>query len=432
MSKLTAKDVRAALRDYFGSDANVVMEEVSDAAGFDRSRSADMITMGLWPSRGLLLQGIEIKVSRADWLSELKDPSKADTFFRYCDRWWIATGDADIVREGELPDPWGHLTVAGGKVKIVKPAPKLDPVPLERGFLAAMLKRASTKSDSALTELVEDRVRERMVLKRREDQWRYQRIEADLSDARQRILAFEKATGLNISYPSQEHMALFQAMKRAHEFTLPGASDVADRLDSMENTLVQTLHGIRSIRDAYGPTLKQFEAQKPVELPAPVPSSLLALNAYGSGVSHCVGTGHVFNVSHGDVTREKVKTSRGFIRIWEPPLLGAGRTRGTKRRPSVRMGDREIVPNYRLSLRHVTSADGALEAVYTEVTAAVPSWDLLVLAPQDWTLREHSTRLDCIVDVDERPHAVWAVTVDMDTPIENLGAWIMGVHAAAG
>jgi hypothetical protein len=52
--------------------------------------------MSLWPSRGIELHGIEIKVSRNDWLKELGDPAKADEIARFCDRWWVAAGDESI------------------------------------------------------------------------------------------------------------------------------------------------------------------------------------------------------------------------------------------------------------------------------------------------------------------------------------------------
>ena len=48
-------------------------------------RTADFIAQDTWEAQGLLLHGHEVKVSRADWLTELADPSKADAIKR-CDR----------------------------------------------------------------------------------------------------------------------------------------------------------------------------------------------------------------------------------------------------------------------------------------------------------------------------------------------------------
>jgi len=139
---LTAGDLHAMLHTRYSSDSWAYLEEVPDSTGFNKSRSCDAMAMSLWPSRGLELHGFEIKVERSDWLRELKDPAKAETFFRYCDRWWIVA-PADVVKDGELPPSWG-LLVPRGKQLVQKVAAKpLTPCPVDRGFLAALLRRAT-------------------------------------------------------------------------------------------------------------------------------------------------------------------------------------------------------------------------------------------------------------------------------------------------
>lgn len=86
----------------------VIAEHVKNDAGFDAPRIADAIVQDLWPSTGLPLHGHEIKVSRSDWLTELKDPSKADAFRRHMDYWWLVVSDKSIVRD-DLPDGWGLM-----------------------------------------------------------------------------------------------------------------------------------------------------------------------------------------------------------------------------------------------------------------------------------------------------------------------------------
>ena len=48
--------------------------------GFERRqvRTADMMAISTWPSRGLYAVGIEIKVNSSDLAKELASPSKAD------------------------------------------------------------------------------------------------------------------------------------------------------------------------------------------------------------------------------------------------------------------------------------------------------------------------------------------------------------------
>lgn len=117
-----------------------VAEHVRSHAGFDARRTADLITMDLWPSKGLELHGHEVKVSRADWLTELRDPTKADEFRKYMHRWWLVVPDVAIVRD-DLPPEWGLMVVNGGTgARIVVQAPRLDPAPVPPTMLASLLR----------------------------------------------------------------------------------------------------------------------------------------------------------------------------------------------------------------------------------------------------------------------------------------------------
>ena len=118
----------------------VVAEHVRAACGFSGAswgggyhartmRTADFLAQDAWEAPGLQLHGHEVKVSRADWLAERADPTKADAIKRYCDRWWLVA-PRDVVRD-DLPDGWGHLApTAGGALRTVVQAPLLTPEPM--------------------------------------------------------------------------------------------------------------------------------------------------------------------------------------------------------------------------------------------------------------------------------------------------------------
>jgi hypothetical protein len=132
----------------------VVAEHVRNEAGFggyDHTsairggkrttlRTADAIAVDLWPSSGNLVHGFEVKVSRSDWLTELRDPSKADAFRRYCDHWWLVVSDANIAHDG-VPDGWGLLAVGrDGRLRVRVKAPRLQREPMPPTFVAALLR----------------------------------------------------------------------------------------------------------------------------------------------------------------------------------------------------------------------------------------------------------------------------------------------------
>lgn len=139
----TEKEVIEALRLRYPANAYAVLTQVGNGTGLSISRWADAVIMSLWESRGLELMGCEIKVTREDWLRELKHPEKADVIANYCDSWYLVVGDADIVKPGELPMGWGLMVPHTSKsLKVaVKCERNLQLKPLDRSFLASILRR---------------------------------------------------------------------------------------------------------------------------------------------------------------------------------------------------------------------------------------------------------------------------------------------------
>lgn len=187
------------LQGRFPAEQFALMEEVSDAAGFNRSRSADYVAVGLWPSRGLEINGIEKKASRSDWLNELKNHKKAENIFQYCDRFWLLTTDDNIAKIEEIPITWGWLTIKGGKIKTMKEAPKLEPKPISRHFMATMLKRASDKKLWVKKDSIQAEIRAAKESGRNEKARSEQFLQDELKEIRQAVHDFEVASGIQIN-----------------------------------------------------------------------------------------------------------------------------------------------------------------------------------------------------------------------------------------
>lgn len=98
---------------------------------------ADFIAIDKYSS-SQAMHGHEVKVSRGDWLTELRDPSKSERIKRYCNFWWLVVSDASIVKDGELPDGWGLIVKAGEKLRIKVQAVELQPAPLSLDFIAGL------------------------------------------------------------------------------------------------------------------------------------------------------------------------------------------------------------------------------------------------------------------------------------------------------
>lgn len=227
----------------FPSGQYALFAEVSDAAGFSRSRSADGIAMSLWPSRGLGIEGIEIKSFRGDWLKELKTPEKAENIFKYCDRWWLVTADDTVAKMEEVPATWGWLCVKGKRLITLKEAPKLTPQPLTKSFIAALLKRATQGMVAIST--IEDRIKEAKEIGKTQAEsnrpYEIRNLKDELNEIKKSVLEFEQASGLTITGWRPNPKKMGSAVKFIEEGGMPKLHKELTRLKATADFICKTI-----------------------------------------------------------------------------------------------------------------------------------------------------------------------------------------------
>jgi hypothetical protein len=206
----------------FREPAHAWLENVRNETGYGRrTRYADALVVSLWPSRGLWIGGIEVKISRNDWMRELDNPEKSVEIQRFCDYWWVAAPEG-VVEKSEVPKTWGYYQVsASGKTraKVVKAAPKLKPQALTTEFVASVLRnqsdcalrlrqlgfhegkaKALEETDPAAIAKLKEELRlsqQECALKRLDEQ----RAHEQLEKLRAAITAFENAAGVTLAIP---------------------------------------------------------------------------------------------------------------------------------------------------------------------------------------------------------------------------------------
>ena len=270
-----------ALERKFPQEKNAfsILYEVSDSTGFGGGGYCDALVMSTWPSRGLHLSGFEFKSSRSDWLKEVADPAKSERFSRYCDYWWLAVTDETIVRldQNELPTTWGMMALdARGSLRVIRDAPRnKTPEPIDRAFLAAMLRRVTEPVVAQVTSLshgerdtIRREVEERC--KRTED-----KLRDDLSELCRKVAAFENASGCSIDNRYSWRGVPSDRMGSALKFVTDGGlhdyvSSFGDVVDQLETRISH----LRSVLD----TAKKFATPPQLpEPPASVPESVTDL-----------------------------------------------------------------------------------------------------------------------------------------------------------
>jgi hypothetical protein len=217
------------------------------------------LAVGLYGSRGQYLVGFELKTARSDWLRELKQPEKAEAIARYCDFWNVVITDEQIVELAELPPNWGLMLAAGKRVKILKPAPKLNAHSMPRDFLAAIVKQAMDCATAPYRISKEEKLAdaERQGFERGQNLSKHELERAN--ELRTTVDAFEKASGVRITRWEARNIG------EAVRAVLDG-----DRAISRYHT--QMVFNITQLEDVLA-KLKQYRAALE---PAPVPERGMA------------------------------------------------------------------------------------------------------------------------------------------------------------
>lgn len=256
--------VHAAIAKRFPSPEWVTLWEVRDDAGFRARRSADAVAINTWPSRGLQIVGVEVKVSRSDWLRELKDPEKSAPIQRYCDTWWVATIDETIAKVDEIPATWGLLVLDGKALRVAKHAPALQPEAPTLGFVATLLRNA-TKGlvpEAKVDEAVEEKLQRHVEMNRDHSARRAEENERELKALRTRVGEFEKASGLkvdgryqygNMGNPTKLGEAVRALIDDTFGLslgTLEQAKNMVDRLSSEMSAAIEVMNALKGKKEA--------------------------------------------------------------------------------------------------------------------------------------------------------------------------------------
>lgn len=147
--KATTGNVMIALRTRYAAPEFAFFEEVGDSGSSSRVY-ADGVAINMWASRGYAITGFEVKVSRSDWLRELKQPEKSEPILTKCDFWYLVAPEEVYVPD-EVPPPWGILAFKNGKLFEKRKAPKLEPKAITRAFVAQMFRRSHDREEKDIS-----------------------------------------------------------------------------------------------------------------------------------------------------------------------------------------------------------------------------------------------------------------------------------------
>jgi hypothetical protein len=127
-------------------------------------RRLDFVAFNLWGARAYRTVGFEVKVSRADFLRELADFRKTETWTHVVDQFYVVA-PGKLIDPSELPAGWGLLELRGSKLFTKAQATIGAGTTLPRELAARMLDRLHRERFEALSKLSSAEARDRWAIR---------------------------------------------------------------------------------------------------------------------------------------------------------------------------------------------------------------------------------------------------------------------------
>lgn len=198
--KITAGDVRTLLRERFNDTRRYALAtEVGNATGAEQARRLDMVAVDCYRSNGYSIEGIEIKVSKADLRRELQDSSKHNVFFDSLDYYSLAAPE-DVIDMDLIPPKWGVYAVKrlpdGSLHMYAKRKPlslhdEKQPV-IDRAFAVCLMRALSCQSPTKAQLDEASELGRQKGWKQAEEEFARTRSSMEIERMREKLAAYEK------------------------------------------------------------------------------------------------------------------------------------------------------------------------------------------------------------------------------------------------
>lgn len=241
---MNTSEIKALLCERYAPPVYAFFTEVANGTGAHQSRYADAIAYALYPSMGNQIEGFEIKVSRGDFIKEMKHPEKASEIMQYCDKWWLVAPKG-VADKTELPKNWGFYEVINGRFYKRKLAPDLKPNAPPLPFIAALLRRATEDTIPRVT--LYSRIKEARKDAKIEFAEKIESSDKKLNEYKEQVEEFEKASGLDV-FGSYMHSS--KELGEAVKFVLDGnlKEDLNWDADGAIKNLTEMIKGIEKLK----------------------------------------------------------------------------------------------------------------------------------------------------------------------------------------
>lgn len=246
--------IHAALAErYSAGDGWHLFTEV----GAPDQRRIDALALSAWRSRGYEVHGLEVKASRSDWLSEVKDPDKQRWWMNRVDRFYLVA-PTHVCDTSELPKGWGLIRFQNdGSLRKVKDSNPPGEPTREGAFLGILARQVDkamkrTPAEKEIQDAYDKGYdKGKAAGKREAGGRRVERLEDSKAQLEAAFKRFEEEVGIPLTQWNSEleadtleavkavYKAQRMAPKAAHEVKV-----LASRFDERADRLRELVEGI--------------------------------------------------------------------------------------------------------------------------------------------------------------------------------------------
>ncbi len=227
----------------------VTAVQVHNGAGFSYRRTIDAVVFDTWPSGGLKLHGLEIKVSKQDLRRELQNTQKSADWSDHLDQFSIVA-PRGLVDLELLPSKWGLFIPDGEGLRARRKPLMLHAekrVDMNRSIAAAFVRALVDRSLSNEASAAEfTRGYERG---KDEGERRMKGSQRRLGELEQAITEFEQASGVQISTWQSDQIG--EAVKMVMDGGMKRRISYAPNIRTLGEQLLKLADELDSLQEAF-------------------------------------------------------------------------------------------------------------------------------------------------------------------------------------
>lgn len=154
--KWKSEEIVELLEARFCPPEYATFTQVAQGTGMYSRSWIDVASFNLWPSKSLRRSAYEIKVSRQDFMSEIRNPNK-NAWAKECfHEFWFVTAPGVVKKDSEIPEGAGWMQATKGGLRVKLQARVKEEAAMDEVFFASLCRSAANSVDKRMKNIEQE------------------------------------------------------------------------------------------------------------------------------------------------------------------------------------------------------------------------------------------------------------------------------------